>query len=446
MEREKLICEALHRADNVNPSTGKVIAKHKLMAANSFRFMRGSASLFYADLKAKRLVLPAPLEQGRLHTCIVGDCHVSNFGFFSEEGSHGDSIIFAPNDFDDACIGNACWDLLRYLVSLNLTVDYCRSIQSGTAISEDIIEPEDYITASHVELDTAQSVFLDQYVETCRLLIADKSARQKVVSQFPKGHVLRKHASKANKRAVGGKHFAVKSTLAKVVESAESSPQFAFSSSKLKRVNVRLKAAIIDTFSPYVDDDILDVAERMGAGTGSINMERYYLLVGPRDYTGIEDLGLCHIVEVKQQRVAAPVQYFEDISPVNRLNPAHLTLVCQQRMQRRPDLVLDEIVWLDKHWLVRSRHHAKVGVKPEQIGMTKESVTTGLVEYAKACGEVLALAHCRGDRRSTRFEQGVVELLPGFYSELFKLAQGYALQTAKDCQLLGALLDEAPKK
>lgn len=441
MDRRQQICSELLRVDKVDPSKDQVIAKHSLMAANPFRFMRGAASLFYADIKSGLLTLPTPLEIPSLQTCIMGDCHISNFGFFSEEGSHGDSIIFAPNDFDDACIGNACWDLLRYLLSLHLTVDYCQKIHSGELESEENLVVEDLIVAMEHHLQDAQQGFLNEYVDTCQELISNPKARRKVVSKFPKDHILRRHAQKARKRAAGGKHFSSKSALAKLITGYEVKPAFDFSSSKIKMLNSQLKAEIIQVFRPYVDDEILDVAERMGAGTGSINMQRYYLLVGPVDYVGEQDLGLCHIVEVKQQRVAAPVQHFEDFNPVNQLTPAHLTLVCQQRMQRRPDLVLDEIIWSENHWLVRSRHHAKVGIKPEHIGLANKPENVGLVTYAKTSGRALALAHCRGDRRSTRFEQKVVDLLPRYFKELGDRARDYAVQTHEDCQILKELIE-----
>ncbi|UAA38934.1 DUF2252 family protein [Paraneptunicella aestuarii] len=444
MQRHQTICDELTSIDKVSPTSDTPLAKHKLMATNPFRFMRGSASLMYADLRSGFVSLPESLNSKHLRTCIVGDCHISNFGFFTEEGSHGDNVVFAPNDFDDACVGNASWDLLRFLVSLHLTVDYCQGLLAGEYVTDELESLDDFIAANNEELDEAQEGFLDAYICTCDLLIADPSGRQRVLMDFPKGHVLRKFAEKARKRAAGGKNFTSKSALAKAIRNMETFPVFNQPSAKLKPVSDELKNEIIHTFSPYVDDAILDVSERLGAGTGSVNMGRYYLLVGPQDYAGIEDLPLCHIVEIKQQRVAAPAQHFADdsplCSPANRLNPAHLTVMCQQRMQRRPDLVLDDIMWQGKHWLVRSRHHAKVGIKPEHIGLAKTGEEPGLASYARTCGEALALAHCRGDRRSTRFEQSVVNTLPLHQDHLVSLAKTYAAQCVQDCALLKQII------
>jgi hypothetical protein len=56
----------------------------------------------------------------------------------------------------------------------------------------------------------------------------------------------------------------------------------------------------------------------------------------------------------------------------------------------------------------------------------------GFVSYAKHCGQAMALAHCRGDRRSTRFEQAVCAALPLVRNEVTKIAQNYANTVKED--------------
>ncbi|WP_315982954.1 DUF2252 family protein [Aliamphritea spongicola] len=152
---------------------------------------------------------------------------------------------------------------------------------------------------------------------------------------------------------------------------------------KFQRLSAETYQTLEQAFAPYMDDAVLNIVARLDAGTGSVNMGRYYFLVGPADYQGQQDLNLCHIVEVKQQRKAAPLFYFDDLSPVNRLNPAHLTLECQRRMQRFPDLVLDEAEYEGQHWLVSSRHHAKVGLDPENVALGKRPVRAVLKNMLK---------------------------------------------------------------
>lgn len=450
-DRNRIIAASLQRVDHVAPHFGEIITKHQLMASDPFRFMRGSAPLYYEDLSTDRLSLPSQLSSSQFSTFIMGDCHLSNFGFFSEEGSHNDHVIFAPNDFDDACVGNANWDILRFLISLHLCAETCQAMVNGEVNSEFLSEEyahklkggtfSDIVhAASGEDAVAAQHCFLESYVATCQSVIEDTGMRQHTLTQFEKGNVLRKLYLKALKRTPNGEKFREKSALAKLIHHPEATPAFDFTSDKLTSVTDKLASEIKATFRPYVDDDILDIAQRVGAGTGSVNMQRYYLLVGPRHYQSPDDLPLCHLVEIKQQRVAAPVQMFPAINPVNRLNPAHLTVVCQQRMQRLPDLVLDEVEWQNTHWLVRSRHHAKVGIKPEHIAIADIDSSVRLQEYAGSCGIALALAHSRGDRRSTRFEQAVVSHLPDNIDSLVEAAEIYAQQTTDDCEMLRTML------
>ncbi|WP_462163094.1 DUF2252 family protein [Pseudoalteromonas xiamenensis] len=133
MERSTWLKARLQFVDGKAPDQS--IAKHLKMATSPFYFFRGSASVFYADIHSNHLSLPNELLSIPL-TTIMGDCHVSNFGFISEEGAHGETLIFAPNDFDDACIGHAAWDLLRYLVSLPLAQ------QEGVRLKQEFINDQ----------------------------------------------------------------------------------------------------------------------------------------------------------------------------------------------------------------------------------------------------------------------------------------------------------------
>lgn len=441
MNRAQTIDRELHRIDSLRPSDGSHCEKHIKMAQNPFRFFRGSASLFYHDIATGTLSMPEELIHRIPVTNVVGDCHLSNFGFMTEEGSHGDTVIFAPNDFDDACAGHSVWDLVRFSTSLLLTQQYCDGLVKGHYDSADFLADPDIKAATTTGALKAINGFLESYLEQCVSIIEDKDMRDAVIFNFDKEHVLRKARRKAKNRAAGGKHFHTKSALAKSIDLNDLHPKFDLTQNKFKALDEPLFNEIHEVFSPYVDDLILDVTKRLGAGTGSVNMERFYLLVGPQDFFGEEDLNLCHIVEVKQQRYAAPLMHFEALSPMNRLNPAHLTVACQKRMQRKADLVLDEVEWKGHHWLVRSRHHARVGIDPEDIGLGIEDPDKQLYEYAQTCGSALALAHARGDRRSTRFEQAVVHTLPDYAGQVAELALMNMTRVLEDTLILQELME-----
>lgn len=450
-QRSQQIVEALTRVDHVNPSAADTVcSKHLKMAANPFRFLRGAAQLFYADWQSGLIDLPAALTEQIPLTHVVGDCHISNFGFFTEDGSYGEHVIFAANDFDDACVGHAAWDWLRCLTSLVLTHDFCQGLASNNYVcDESIVDPQYQL--SNADLRDTLNTFLQSYLDTCQQIVNDPEYRHHALTGFKKSHSLFPAYKKAKRRSAQGKQFLTKSSLAKAVDFLPQGPRFKKLPGRFQAITDTAEfEQIRDAFAPYVDDSIVDIVVRLGAGTGSVNMLRYYLLVGPalptarasaaKDPENTENLSLYHVVEAKQQREAAPLFYFPDLSATNRLNAAHLTLNCQRQIQRRPDLILDEVIWRDAHWLVRSRHHARVGIDPTDIGFTANP-TKSFKEYAIASGAALALAHSRGDRRSTLFEQQVLATLPECSASLIQAAFDYAKQTEQDWTLLTDMLN-----
>lgn len=422
-------------------SKRKIIPKHQKMASSPFLFYRGSAQLFYADLASGSVSLPEPLLSLPL-TTIMGDCHTSNFGFLTEEGSHCDNVIFCPNDYDDACIGHASWDLLRFTTSLYLCFLHCKNLTHSRRHQNKILVPEHAVEA-------AAQAFLTSYTNTCMLGLDESlagnafymTALDKKSESFSASSLMQKAYKKATRRASQGRDFTTKSALAKAVDLSQDTLQFRNHSEKFKPLSRPKYNALKKVFAPYMDDNVQDIVERLGAGTGSVNMQRYYFLVGPNKMQNKRDLALNHIVEVKQQRVAAPLYYFSNLSAVNSLPPAHLTQVCQKRMQRKPDLVLDEVIYQRKHWLVRSRHHARVGFDPEDIMFGKpDKIDISVCDYASACGKSLALAHSRSDRRSNYFEQAVVDTLPKYTEDLITQAKRYCEQVVEDCNWLQNLI------
>lgn len=432
IKRQALISAELERVDGVAPQLRPVLDKHAKMAWSPFQFLRGSAQLFYADLANGALQLPDPLPAAPL-TRIVGDCHLANFGFFSEEGSYGDTVIWAPNDYDDAAEGPAAFDLARFCVSLFLTADYLEGLVSGRYHSEETFKnntPPDSKAAAK-----AAKGFLKAYRKTLDRIADDPEERDRAVRHFGKDHFLKKPLEKAQARAPGGRKFEKKSSVAKLTERTRSGYRFDPASDKLEPVDLALADELEEVFRPHLDDSILDVARRVGAGTGSLSVDRFYFLVGPNEAPTAESFRETHVVEAKQQRAAALIHQFPGLSPVNRMTPAHLTVDCQRRMMRRPDLVLDEVVWNGVTWLVRSRHHTWLSLDPEDM-LDDKHPARALKDYARACGTALARTHARGDRRSVRFEQVMAGAVDKVGAELIAIAKDYAERVRSDHDLL----------
>ncbi|MCE7027386.1 DUF2252 family protein [Jiella avicenniae] len=438
--RAQLIADELERVDGVRPGRDEPGRKHRKMASSPFHFYRGSAQIFYTDLKEGVLLLPAGITEWVKPTAVIGDCHMANFGFVTEKGSHGNLVVFVPNDFDDACIGHAAWDLTRFLASIFLASDFAHGILDGRYETSDFDDLSGLKAPSEKQQEKAARAFLKAYRKMAEAIAADPSQRRTVKSGFPRHHLLHEGLKKARKRSIGGKKFHTKSTLGKAVAMTEEGLRFRARPGRYRRLDASSAASIRSEFRPYVDDEILDVVERLGAGTGSVNVERYYLLVGPADASTHAELPMCHVVEVKQQRHAAPLRHFADIDPRNRLSPAHLTVDLQRLMQREPDLLLDEVAWNGSQWLVRSRHHARYSLDPEEVCLA-EDPGKPLRQYVEACGQSLALAHGRTDHRSNAFETAIAARIEDSGDVLIETARAYSRRVIADHALLRAMLE-----
>ena len=85
--------------------------KYRKMRSSAFAFLRGTCHLFYGTLPRGDVFKSAPLSW------VCGDLHLENFGCYK-----GDNRLayFDINDFDEAALAPATWELLRMLTSLRI--------------------------------------------------------------------------------------------------------------------------------------------------------------------------------------------------------------------------------------------------------------------------------------------------------------------------------------
>jgi uncharacterized protein (DUF2252 family) len=97
------------RAFNRSRQPELVQLKYQKMRISAFVFFRGTCHLFYEDWPVKSALNAAPLAW------LCGDLHLENFGTYK-----GDNRLtyFDINDFDEAVLGPATWDLARFVTSL----------------------------------------------------------------------------------------------------------------------------------------------------------------------------------------------------------------------------------------------------------------------------------------------------------------------------------------
>ncbi len=97
------------RSFNEGRDADRLVLKYRNMRVSPFVFLRGTCHLFYDRLARIGVPRSAPL------TWICGDLHLENLGSF--KGDNG-LAYFDMNDFDEAALAPASWDLVRFLTSL----------------------------------------------------------------------------------------------------------------------------------------------------------------------------------------------------------------------------------------------------------------------------------------------------------------------------------------
>ena len=106
--------------------------KYAKMAQDAFLFLRGADHLFYDALPDTPLFRSAPLAW------CCGDLHVENFG--SYKGDNG-QVYFDINDFDEAALAPASWDMVRLLASIQCGADALRATpQQARDVSRSCLE------------------------------------------------------------------------------------------------------------------------------------------------------------------------------------------------------------------------------------------------------------------------------------------------------------------
>lgn len=222
----------------------RLALKYRAMQHDPFVFFRGTCHLFYEDLPRDRKLFRAPPL-----AWICGDLHFQNFGSYK-----GDNRLayFDVNDFDEGCLAPVTWELARFLTSLHVGADTLK-LKRRTSRSLGRCFLDAYAAAlvdgkaRWIERDIAIGMIRD-------LLEAVRSRSRRDLLEERTGM----HKGRRRLRTDGDK---------------------AFPASKAERERI---SAFVRKFAATESDPdffrVLDCARRI-AGTGSLGIERYVILV-----------------------------------------------------------------------------------------------------------------------------------------------------------------------
>jgi len=226
--------------------------KYRAMARDPFYFFRGTAHLFYEDLAGAGTMPASPL------TWVCGDLHIENFGSYKADNR---LVYFDLNDFDEAALAPASWDLVRMVTSIFVAL-----VTMG---------------ATNAEAKNMALLFLEKYAA-----IAGKGRARYIEPQTAKGIVrsfLLKVSERKQKELV--KERTVKKNGQLVLQA---------DNKRLFKIDASLAASLSGFINEWLTANLLhnrfnviDVYFRI-AGTGSIGVNRYVFLLekvnGDRKY------------------------------------------------------------------------------------------------------------------------------------------------------------------
>lgn len=327
--------------------------KFRFMQENMFRFFRGSCPVFYEDLAASGKLTDGPVAW------ICGDLHLENFG--SYKGSNG-LIYFDLNDFDEAVLAPATWETVRMATSIFIAFESLKICQEKAvrmarlylkAYRNTLIRGK----ADYVEKKTANGII-------CDFLEAVSRRKQKVI--------LAKRTHK-NKKLLPShpKHLPIDETLKQELK---------------QHVTEWLEK---DSNSPY-NYKVVDIVARL-AGTSSIGLNRYAILLKSTNKTGSEHL-LIDMKEAIRPSLGPFVPVKQPVWPTS----ADRIFFAQHLMQNRTPALLSTSEFKGKSYMMQEMQSIKDNINFKLI----RSRYRAMCEVLDTMGMLTASAQLRSAGRA----------------------------------------------
>ncbi|QWC84195.1 DUF2252 family protein [Nocardioidaceae bacterium] len=333
-------------------------AKFTKLHDNLFSFFRGTCLLFYRDMAGEDAWMPTVLT--------LGDVHPENFGVMPS----ADNVpIFGVNDFDEAFYAPFTWDLKRGA--------------AGFVIGAEV---EGELGRKHQRRIAA--AFVSGYVEAMQEYADDAIEQQGQLRQDNAPKVIRK-----------------------LIESAVEEPQADWLARKYHDEHRRgfraddehvpvsgRREEFQEALDRFVEENdievpertrgmkVKDVCQRLGQGTASLGLPRYYLMIEGPNGDGTDDV----ILEFKQARrsalagLAPPSEFVMDGSAqrISHAQGVHLV---------RGDRFYGAVEMDGLSFMVRERAPFR-----DDIDLDELSKKTWR-KYAAICGRSLAQSHALSD-------------------------------------------------
>lgn len=387
---------------NAGRDPERLVLKYRAIADNPFSFLRGTCHLFYEDLPANGFLDNAPAAW------LCGDLHLENFGSYK-----GDNRLtyFDLNDFDEAALAPAHWELSRFLVSV---------LVAAESLS---VTPAQSMALCHCFLDTYASTLVHGAARWIERATATGMVRDLLrdLRKRPRSSLLDSRTDiKGDKRKL---RLDGKKALPLDEEGREKVIDF--------------MAVFAKTQSHPEFFKVLDVARRI-AGTGSLGVERYVILVRGRGRVEGNFL-----LDLKYQATSALAPYVRIPQPI-WASEAERVVSVQRRAQAVPPAFLSVANIGERSYVLKELLPSQDRVALNQWNGKLQRLE-GVIQ---TMAQVVAWAHLRSSGRqgSATADEWITfgNNANTWRSGLLDYAQTYAQQVVRDWQAFRADFKSQP--
>ncbi|MEP7103037.1 MAG: DUF2252 family protein [Burkholderiales bacterium] len=337
------------RTFNAGRDPRRLKLKHAAMRASPFAFLRGTCHLFYARMARGGVHKAAP------KVWVCGDLHLENFGSYK-----GDNRLayFDINDFDESALAPATWDLVRFLASVQVGA---AALKVGDRKAQRLCE-----------------TFVEAYADALALGKAywvERDTATGLVHELLEGLGQRDRASFIAKRTrlKGNKH----------VLRVDGVKALAADPGQRKRVAAFMREFAKTQATPSFYE-LLDVACRI-AGTGSLGVERYVILVRGK---GSPDRN--YLLDLKVSAASSLTPRLKVTQPRFASQAARI-VAAQRRLQAVPMDFLHAVEFDGKPAVLRGLQPSEDRVELDRAGGDMKALGPLLATM----GQVLAWAQLR---------------------------------------------------
>ena len=363
--------------------------KFHIMQSDVFAFFRGTCHLFYEDWPTDTTLNKAP------PVWISGDLHLENFGSYKADNR---LVYFDINDFDEAVLAPCTWDLARFLTSVLVAA---RSLN---------INEVDAIALCHC--------FLDHYIGTLlkgQARTVERETAVGLVKDLLISLKLRSRQAFLDERTqqVKGKH------------------KLRIDQKRTQAVSQTERGKIRQFMSDWATQQpnpkffkLLDVAHRI-AGTGSLGIERYVLLV-----EGNGSPNQNYLLDLKAETQSSLQRYLQLPQP-QWVSEAQRVVAIQSRVQGTPPALLAAVEIDSQAYVLRELQPIQDRVNLSQC----HGKLRRLEKVMKTMGAIVAWSQLRsGGRQGSAIADELIEFaqVGQWRQALLEYAQAYSVQVETD--------------